>query len=172
MESNGILPNGTRVVLNIETEIDKNAPSDQAYANRSEELREMLTGIPNSSSHIIPSGIIVGYGGDKNMYNVRWENAISPLPNKEGYLMYPSELTIIPPSQGGGKKARRSRKSANLEKSASLERCISLVVVHVGDVNYFSVVLSCLGIKINNNPKVIINKKICAKQGLNLRILR
>ena len=29
-----------------------------------------------------------------------------------------------------------------------------------------------VGIKINNNPKVIINIKICAKQGLNLRILR
>ena len=27
-------------------------------------------------------------------------------------------------------------------------------------------------VKINNNPKVIINKKICAKQGSNLRILR
>ena len=28
------------------------------------------------------------------------------------------------------------------------------------------------GIKITNNPKVIINIKICAKQGSNLRILR
>ena len=28
------------------------------------------------------------------------------------------------------------------------------------------------GMKINNNPKVIINRSICAKQGLNLRILR
>ena len=29
-----------------------------------------------------------------------------------------------------------------------------------------------VGIKVNNNPKVIINIKICAKQGSNLRILR
>ena len=29
-----------------------------------------------------------------------------------------------------------------------------------------------VGIKINNNPKVIINIKICAKQGSNLRSLR
>ena len=118
MESSGRLQNGTKVVLNINTEIDKNAPSDQAHANRSGELREMLTGVPgvSYSSYRIPHGEIVDYRGDKNMYNVKWENAISPLPNKDGYLMYPSELTIIPPSQGGGKRARRSRKSRKSRK--------------------------------------------------------
>jgi hypothetical protein len=59
---------------------------------------------------------------------------------------------------------------ANRIKSlANLAKRVSLVVVHVGK---FRIGLGCFGTKINNNPKVIINIKICAKQDLNLRILR